>query len=303
MKRLIVNADDFGLTPGVNRAILDLNERGVLPSTTLMATAECFEPAALAAVAQSSLGTGCHVTLVDGRSWLAGDQLPRLTVGATGLFRRTLGSFVQDLLRNRIPEAEIEAEATAQIRRLQSAGVRVTHVDTHKHTHMFPGVYRPLLRAAITCGVPAIRNPFEPEWSVRLTSNAGLVRRLQVRGLRWMRRGFLDAVRQARIATTEGAIGVLATGTLNASILRAFVAAMPEGVWELCCHPGYQDAELAAVRTRLRESREIEREALLEVLPHAAGISLIHFGNLAGGSATNGDVTSGNLAAAPAKSH
>lgn len=281
VKRLIVNADDFGLTPGINRAIIELNGRGVLPSTTLMATAESFDQATLAAGAQLTLGTGCHVTIVDGKPLLSREQLPQLVVGPTGLFRKTLGSFVQDLLRNRISEAEIEAEATAQIRRLQLAGIQVTHVDTHKHTHMFPGVFRPLLRAAIACGVPAIRNPFEPEWSVRLTPNAGIMRRLQVRGMRSMQGRFLEAARRSHVATTDGAIGVLATGTLDAPTLRALVGAMPEGIWELCCHPGYLDAELAGVRTRLRESREIELHALLEVLPYATAISLIHFGQLA----------------------
>ena len=281
VKRLIVNADDFGLTTGINRAILELNRRGVLPSATLMATAASFEEAALAAGAHAPLGIGCHVTLVDGKPLLPLKQLPQLALGATGLFRATLGSFVQDLIRRRIPEAEIEAEATAQIRRLQTAGIQVTHVDTHKHTHMFPGVLRPLLRAAIACGVAAIRNPFEPAWSVRLTPHAAFMRRVQVRGLRAMQGRFLEAARRAHIATTDGAIGVLATGTLDSSTLRAFLNFMPEGVWELCCHPGYVDSELANVQTRLRESRDIERLALLAVLPHAAGISLIDFGQLA----------------------
>jgi predicted glycoside hydrolase/deacetylase ChbG (UPF0249 family) len=281
VRRLIVNADDFGLTPGVNRAILQLNRAGVLPSATLMAVGESFAEAAQAGCAQATIGIGCHVTLVDGRPLLAGDQIPHLVVEETGVFRQTLGTFVKDILRGRIPEAEIEAEASAQIRRLQAAGVRVTHVDTHKHTHMFPGVYRPLLRAAMVCGIPAIRNPFEPDWSLRATRNAGLVRRFEVQGLRALRGGFVAAARGAGVATPDGAIGILATGTLDAATLRAFLGAMPEGTWELCCHPGYQDELLRSVRTRLRESRDTERQALLEVLPAAAGISLIDFGQLA----------------------
>lgn len=277
MKRLIVNADDFGLTPGVNRAIVELHRAGVLPSATLMANGESFAEAAGVAREAQGFGVGCHVTLVDGQALLGNSPL---VSGAGGELRATLGTFVRDLLLGRIPEAAIEAEATAQIRRLQDAGVRVTHVDTHKHTHMFPGVYRPLLRAAQACGVSAIRNPFEPEWSLRSTRNAGLVRRAEVRGLRALRNGFVAAARREGVASTEGAIGVLATGTLDAATLRRFVDAMPEGTWELCCHPGYQDDSLKTVRTRLRQSRETEREALLQVLPQASGIALIHFGQL-----------------------
>jgi chitin disaccharide deacetylase len=279
VKRLIVNADDFGLTPGVNRAILELSSHGVLTSATLMATADAFEAAAWSPRDQTNLGVGCHVTLVDGKPLLSRERLPRLTVDNTGLFRETLGGFVRDLLSHRIPEGEIEAEATAQIRRLQSAGVVVTHVDTHKHTHMFPGIYRPLMRAASECGVRAIRNPFEPEWGTRATHNAGGLRKLQVKLLGRMRTGFLKACADAGLETTDGAIGVLATGSLDSAVLRSLLEAMPDGTWELCCHPGYQDEELERVRTRLRASRETEREALLEELPRE-GVSLIHFGEL-----------------------
>ncbi len=281
MKRLIINADDFGVTPGVNRAIVELNIAGALSSATLMATSGSFAEAARESIQHFSLGTGCHVTFVDGNPLLDADSIKALASAPNGHFRETLGQFARDLLLGAIPEAEIEAEATAQIRRLQAAGVTVTHVDTHKHAHVFPGVYRPLLRASQSCGVRAIRNPFEPDWSLRVTQGASVLRRVQVRMLRSMRAGFVDAVRRAGLTTTDGAIGVLATGSLDVETLRAFLGAMPEGDWELCCHPGYVDAALDGVQTRLRESREIERKALRDVVPGAAGFSLIHFGELA----------------------
>jgi predicted glycoside hydrolase/deacetylase ChbG (UPF0249 family) len=280
VKRLIINADDFGVTPGVNRAIVELNGAGALSSATLMATSDSFAEAACESVKQPSLGTGCHVTLVDGNPLLEADAIKKLVTGREGNFRGSLGQFARDLLLGAIPEEEIEAEAAAQIRRLQAAGVTVTHVDTHKHAHVFPGVYRPLLRAARSCGVHAIRNPFEPDWSLAVTHGASGLRRMQVRVLRSLRAGFIESVRRAGLTTTDGAIGVLATGSLNAETLRAFLKAMPDGDWELCCHPGYVDAALGEVRTRLRQSREIERRALQEVVPGAVGFSLIHFGQL-----------------------
>lgn len=282
MKRLVVNADDFGLTPGVNRAVAELHRAGVLTSTTLMATGAAFEEAAALARELPGLGIGCHVTLVDGSPVLPPAQIASLAGIATGRFRPTLGGFVRDLLSGRIHGEDIEAEAAAQIRRLQQAGIHVTHVDTHKHTHIFPQVLRPLLRAALACGVPAIRNPFEPDWSRRATTAAGLLRRLQVQLLATQRRSFLAATRKAGLATTSGAIGVLATGSLDAATLSSLLAAMPEGTWELCCHPGYVDAALSAVHTRLRRSREVERAALAEVLPRFSGLHLIHFGQPGG---------------------
>jgi predicted glycoside hydrolase/deacetylase ChbG (UPF0249 family) len=283
MTSLILNADDFGLTAGVNQSVMELHSAGALTSATLMATGQRFSPAAAAASSTRSLGTGCHVVLVDGTPAVPSTELPSLTL-PSGEFRTTLGSFVGALLRGSIPEAEIEIEAIAQIRALQAAGVRVTHLDTHKHTHLFPRVLRPLLRAAILCGVPAIRNPFEPDWALAATPNAPLTRRLQIRLLRTQRSEFLRLVRSSGLATTDGAIGVLATGTLNARALRNLLHAMPTGRWELVCHPGYVDSTLDWVKTRLRESRAIEHAALLETIPvlrrERPELEIINFGNL-----------------------
>jgi predicted glycoside hydrolase/deacetylase ChbG (UPF0249 family) len=190
-----------------------------------------------------------------------------------------LSGFVTDLLRGRISDAEIEAEATAQIRKLKEAGIAVTHIDTHKHTHMFPRVLRPLLRAALACGVKAIRNPFEPNWSLNATANAGHVRKMQVRLLRSQSAAFAQEVNRAGLRTTDGAIGVLATGTLDTQTIRNLLAAMPDGTWELVCHPGYNDAALQQERTRLLASREVERTALLATIPDAS-VEHIHFGQL-----------------------
>lgn len=283
MPCLIVNADDFGLTPGVNRSVVELQEAGALTSATLMASAGAFAEAVAESARRPGLGVGCHVLLVDGRAALPGSDIRGLA-SVSGEFRRTLGAFVRDLMLGKIPEDEIEAEARAQIGRLQSAGIHVTHIDTHKHTHMFVRVLRPLLRAARARGVSAIRNPFEPDWALAATPNAPASRLWQVRLLRARRAAFFRLVREAGLATTNGAIGVLATGTLEAKALKGLLGAMPEGMWELVCHPGYTDAALDRVRTRLRESRAIEHAALLGVVPsylrEHAEIRPVHFGEI-----------------------
>lgn len=280
VKRLIVNADDFGLTSGVNRAIVELNRRKTLTSATLMAHAFATDEAISLVRTTPTLGVGCHVVLVDGEAILAASQLPTLVDSTTGHFRSTLGKFVRDLFQRRIRSSEIQAEAAAQIDRVQSLGIALTHIDTHKHTHMFPHVLRPILRAAGAAGIRTIRNPFEPPWSQKGTPNAPFLRRAQVLLLHTMEKTFRRIVAEEGFTTTDGSIGVLATGTLDANTLSSLLRAMPDGTFELVTHPGYNDTDLARAGTRLLASRETEFAALRNA-SFPSDIELIHFGQLA----------------------
>jgi hopanoid biosynthesis associated protein HpnK len=279
MGRLIINADDFGLTAGVNRAIAELHKNGFLTSTTLMARAPMTAEAASLARSTPSLGVGCHVVLVDGDPILPAQELPTLVDPRSGRFQPTLGTFLMRMLTGRIRPAEIEAEAAAQIARLQIAGVHLTHIDTHKHTHMFPAVLRPVLGAAKAAGIRAVRNPFEPSWSRRATFSAPWVRRVEVSLLRRLEPTFRRLVAEEGFSTTDGAIGVLATGTLDAATVAALLQNLPQGTWELVTHPGYNDADLALARTRLLASREVEREAL-GTIKQLRGVEFISFADL-----------------------
>jgi len=278
--RLIVNADDFGLTAGVNRAILELHQGGVLTGATLMARAAATEAAAAIACATSSLVVGCHVVLVDGEPVLPAEQIATLADTKTGKLQPKLGGFLRQLLTGRILDAEIEAEAAAQIDTLRRRGVRLSHIDTHKHTHMFPAVLRPVLRAAKAAGIRAVRNPFEPAWSVRSTAGAPWIRRTEVNLLRRLEPAFRRIVAEEGFVTTDGAIGVLATGTLDAATVTSLLQNLPSGTWELVTHPGYNDSDLAKARTRLLTSRDTERDAL-NTLKNFPGIQLVTFADLA----------------------
>src|SRR3981081_4060039 len=163
MRRLIVNADDFGFTSGVNRAIVEAHSRGIVTSATLMANGTAFAEAAQLATTVPGMGVGCHVVLIDGRPVLGAKQVSTLTNGGSArIFRDGLKTFAARAIAGRLNAEEIETEAAAQIRKIQAAGIPISHVDTHKHTHLFPSVLRPLLRAASACGVRALRNPFGP---------------------------------------------------------------------------------------------------------------------------------------------
>jgi hopanoid biosynthesis associated protein HpnK len=287
VRRLIINADDFGFTSGVNRAIVEAHAHGVVTSSTLMANGPAFAEAAQLAKTAPKLSIGCHVALTDGKPVLAAEQLPSLTSGAN--FRDGMIWFAARAIAGRMDAAEITAESAAQIRKIQSAGIAVSHIDTHKHTHLFPKILRPLLGAAADCGVRAVRNPFGPRLPLRsshLLARPGLwTRYAEVRILGGFAGKFRAAVDREGFTTPDGTLGIVVTGALDETLFYAIARSIPEGTWEFVCHPGYNDADLQAGKTRLRESRETELRVL--TLPAARevfaqqGIELISYRELA----------------------
>jgi predicted glycoside hydrolase/deacetylase ChbG (UPF0249 family) len=286
--RLILNADDFGLTPGINRAVEELHHAGALTSATLMATGPAFADAVAIARRNPALGVGCHLVFVDGIPISHPESIPSLLGGDGKSFRSSYLDFVQSLLRGHIRADDLARETQAQIQHLQRAGIDVTHIDSHKHTHLFPTIAGVVLHIAERCGIRAFRYPFEPDWSRRLTPTPWL-RRTQQSVLDLFEPGFRAFTdRTIDEKTTHGTLGIAATGILNTATLQALLGAVAhrpaDCVYELCCHPGYNDADLAAEQTRLRQSRETELRALLEVVAevsrNSVALELIHYGEL-----------------------
>jgi len=264
VRRLIVNADDFGFTSGVNRAIVKAHTDGVVTSATLMANGPAFCEVKELAKQFPKLSIGCHVVLIDGEPLLPPARIPSLT--QSGRFRDDLKTFAARAFTGQLDATEIAAEATAQIRRVQAAGMCLSHLDTHKHTHIFPKVFRPLLLAAAACGVRAVRNPFGPFLPLRLSE---LLKRpnlwtrwAEMRVLGTFAGKFQKAVQREGFVTPDGTLGIEVTGTLNETLFTAIATSVPEGTWEFVCHPGYNDSDLQSAKTRLRVSREVELRVL-----------------------------------------
>ncbi|GAC1504496.1 MAG: hopanoid biosynthesis-associated protein HpnK [Terriglobales bacterium] len=286
MRRLIVNADDFGLTPGINRAIVEAHGSGIVTSTTLMANGPAFTAALEQSQSVPTLDIGCHVVLLDGQPVLSSATVPALVdPKRSSDFRQKLRSFAAMALSGRLPADQVEAEATAQIRKLQSHGISVSHLDTHKHAHVFPQILKPLLRAAVACGVRAIRNPFE---IIRLSAGMKNLRQwkrhAQLKILHNLASSFHREVQAAGMLTPTGTIGIAATGVLDEQLFRSLIEGVPEGTWEFVCHPGYNDVDLKRVRTRLRESRVQElailKSANVRELLKSHGIELVSYRSL-----------------------
>jgi chitin disaccharide deacetylase len=285
VRKLIVNADDFGLTAGVNRGIVEAHNGGVVSSTTLMANGPAFADAVTAARLTPNLSVGCHVVLVDGTPVLppdAVDTLRAIRSAEPDRFFSSLSAFAARAMLGGFDRDQLVAEVVAQIKKIQAAGIQVTHLDTHKHAHIFPEILVALLRAARICGVRAIRNPIVPVKAISsrlFKDKRELWKRYgQVRVLHTFSRQFHQRTKRAGLLTPDGVVGVIETGTREnpesdsersadgksgySCLVRATLASLPEGTWEFVCHPGYNDDDLRAAGTRLLASRDEERRLL-----------------------------------------
>src|SRR6267378_1264774 len=234
-----------------------------------MANGAAFGDATELARSLPNLSVGCHVVLVDGTPVSEDASIPTLVNNSTaqgGRFYSRISSVAARALFKHLDPDQLVTEIIAQVRKIQAAGVYVTHLDTHKHTHIFPQILGALVRAARICGVPSLRNPFVPARSLHLrffSRRPKLWKRYgHVRMLNTFASRFKERMKRAGLATPDGVLGVIETGSFDSSLLRHALTNLPEGTWELVCHPGYDDADLRASRTRLMASREEERQLL-----------------------------------------
>jgi len=288
VRRLIVNADDLGYTSGINRAIFQAHASGLVTSTTLMANGPAFADACAGLGSAPHLSVGCHVMLIDGSPLSSPSAIASLVSAGSSTFRTSLGAFAALAMFGRIDPRHIEIEAAAQIRHLQSAGVSPSHIDTHKHTHIFPTVLRPLLRAARDCGIRCVRNPFGPGPALPLPvllNYPGVWRRwAELRVLSRFAATFREIALAYGFTTPDGTLGIEVTGMLDESLFAALAQNIPPGTWEFVCHPGYDDADLAKSNTRLTKSRAIEFQVLTSPEARKAleksGVELISYRDL-----------------------
>jgi predicted glycoside hydrolase/deacetylase ChbG (UPF0249 family) len=239
VRSLVVNADDFGFTRDVNQGIIEAHQRGILTSTTLMATGVSFDDAVQLAKGNPALDIGCHLVLV-----------------GSAPFPATVAKLMHAVALKRI---RIYDELAAQVRRVLDAGLTPTHLDTHKHTHLLPAVLDAVARVSEEFGIPWVRRPFDFP--------------LQPGGIRWKKRAvnqafglvrgrFESVLRSHGCRFTEHFAGFQMTGNYDAAALVALIRMLPEGSTEFMCHPGRCGEELRAAKTRLKESREQELRAL-----------------------------------------
>ena len=290
MKNLIVNADDFGLTEGVNRAIIDGHRNGIITSTTLMANGMAFEPAVAASAAVPTLGVGVHLNLTQGRPICKASQVPSI-VTPEGLFYPSPGILARRILSRKVDLRHIENELRNQIQKIVSAGVRITHLDGHKHIHLLPPIFDVVVRLAREFAIQCVRCPIEPATSAFGPLQSGRRGRLRMakqfllgRALSSLAAWQAEEVAKAGLHRPDRFYGLSQTGFLDLELLERMILEVPDGTSEIMCHPGYVDEDLLQTRTRLHAQRETELQALtnprIRQLVKDLQINLISYGNL-----------------------
>jgi predicted glycoside hydrolase/deacetylase ChbG (UPF0249 family) len=243
-----VNADDFGFTPDVNQGIVECHLKGILTATTLMANGEAYEDALRLARETPTLDIGAHLVLIGGNSLVTGKAYPKSVAQLMGaLARRELRPY---------------EELRSQVVRIFESGVRPTHLDTHKHTHLAPPVLDAVARLAGEFDVRWVRRPFDFPLNA-LRGGVPRLKRLTSDALGMMRRRFHRILKQHGCRTTDHFAGFQITGRFRTAELVDLLAILPDGSTELMVHPGRCGPALRAAPTRLKESREQELEALI----------------------------------------
>jgi chitin disaccharide deacetylase len=267
MKQLILNADDFGMTLGVNEGIVRAHRDGVLTSTTLMANGLAFADAVKKAEENPKLGVGCHLVLVGGKPVAPVEQVPSL-VDAKGNLPDSLPEFVARVSAGLIKKEEIERELRAQILKIQNAGVVLSHLDSHKHTHAHPKVMDVVGKMAQEFGIRKIRRPVEnlrSSWQTTRRDAEGVSKQIAAAGVvRVVASGFEAFVEKYKLTCPDYFLGLAMTGQLGPAALARMAESVEEGTTEIMLHPGICDSDLAASGSRLQQQRETEMAGLLD---------------------------------------
>ena len=267
MKQLIFNADDFGMTRGVNEGIIRAHREGILTSATLMANGLAFEDAARKAFENPKLGIGCHLVLVGGKPVAPLANVPSL-IDAQGNLPDSLASFMARLSTGMIKMDEVGCELKAQIQKIRAAGIIPSHVDTHKHTHAHPRVMEVLGGVAQRFGITKIRRPVEnlrDSWETTRGEGRGLSKQMVAAGAVWVvASGFEAIAEKYKLTCPDHFLGLAMTGELGPTGLRRMAESVEEGSTEIMLHPGICDADLRASGSRLQQQRQTELDGLLD---------------------------------------
>ena len=276
----IINADDFGLSPGVNRGIVSGFRDGILTSTTMLVNLKHFEDAVNLARENPDLPVGIHLTLLWGRPVSEPLDVPTL-VERDGCFPRSLSTLAARYFLGRLSREQVRLELCNQVRKFLDAGLTPTHFDTHKHVHCLPGILEAVIEVAAEFGVDWVRLPREDKLDIG--PRPGWSSAAKQRLIGFLCRESRARMRQAGIRTADHFVGIGYQACLNSDVLHLILSHLRGGVTEIMCHPGYDDEPLREFSST-PPYREVELEGLkdrrVQDLVSAGTVKLTHYGDL-----------------------
>ena len=244
MRKLIVNADDFGRHVLINDAVIQGHVEGCITSATLMPSAAAFDDAVSKAAAHPTLGVGVHLTLIGEKPLLPPEQIPSL-VDENGHLAEKYPQFMARFFKGAIRLDEVRAELAAQMQKVIASGLRVTHIDSHQHLHVLPGVIDIALELAAAHNINAVRIP-----SVPLSFTGGYSctpgQFVGRSGLIFLAALARRKARQRGFRTPDHFYGIVAGGGLREASLLEILQKLPAGSTEIMIHPGTDNQALAA---------------------------------------------------------
>ena len=277
-RTLVINADDLGFAPGVNRGIAEAHECGALSSASMMVNTPAFgEAAALVRERLPALGVGLHLNLLAGRPLAI---VPTLADPRTGAFH-SLSELARRALLGRVSASDVRRECDAQLGALAREGIVITHLDSHRHTHALPGVLPAVLASALAAGVRIVRRPLDHP---RLGDPSASAKMLALHGAWRVASRALGIDERSLLARSPHFRGIALQSAphVQDDLLR-LLERLPRGTTEIMLHPGHDDEVLAA-QDPYRHERERELAALTSDLVRErltrGDIRLVTFANL-----------------------
>jgi len=248
VRELIVNADDFGISEGVNRGIIKSFQDGIVSDTSLMTNLPAFDSAVSLAHHEPRLNVGIHLNLTCGKA-LSAPHLVSSLVNKDGSFysRR---KFLQKLFLDRVSYSEIAMEFTEQVEKVIRSGLKPSHLDTHHHLHFYPAINKIVISIAQKYQIKRVRGSSTPFYKSFYWRGSMLFKPATYSGL--LKLFALSNLGNKSRKTSTGnhlstkevlGMGYIPSGDYQKA-LSFFLKKVPVGVSELVCHPGYVDDEL-----------------------------------------------------------
>jgi hopanoid biosynthesis associated protein HpnK len=270
VRLLIVNADDFGWSSRVNRAVMLAHTSGILTTASLMVAEEGWEEAVQMARSTPSLGVGLHIATTFDRPLLGSDRIPHL-VSANGKFEANPLRAGLKYAFSRSARDELASEMEAQFDRFASTGLPWDHIDGHQHFHMHPTVFRHMLALCDRYGVNRLRIPRESLWSHLRGGGDGLTPvALGALVLQLLCRFNLRALRQRKmlggnpVFVCDHVYGDFQSSNMHTDYTLNLLDRLEGKVCEIYFHPGSNYARKLAAIEQTDEIRDVELKALLD---------------------------------------